>query len=55
MLESARRLTLPPASNLRNDVDSTWFHLLPSLELGTVVCIGIPSATVTRLIATKRS
>ena len=50
MLESARRLTLPPASNLRNDVDSTWFHLLPSLELGTVVCIGIPSATVTRLI-----
>lgn len=50
MLETARRLTLPPGSNLAGGTDTTWLHLLPSLEMGTVVCVGAPPPDLDRLI-----
>lgn len=50
MLESSRHLILAPSSNLPGGTDSTWFHLLPSLELDTVVCVGVPPEAVTRLL-----
>ena len=50
MLESAERLTLPPGSNLSGGTDTTWLHLLPSLDMGTVVCVGAPPPDSDRLI-----